>query len=121
MYQRLEDTMIWGKRAFSSIEDFGQYQERLIKHLYQNPTRYREFIMVRAKTEDPASKIYYVGVPAETFTESFAGFEYVRDEELPKVIDAVIVADVNSEEFTSRFNYSSLSIVTDAVHFLDGP
>ena len=36
-------------------------------------------------------------------------------------IDAVIVADVNSEEFTSRFRYSSPSIVTDAVHFLDGP
>jgi hypothetical protein len=110
-----------GKRAFSSVEDFAQYQERLIKLLYENPTRYREFIMVRTKTEDPFSRIYYVGVPAEAFTEGFDGFEYVRDEELPKVIDAVIVADVNSEEFTSRFRYSPLSIVTDAVHFVDGP
>jgi hypothetical protein len=113
--------MIWGKRAFSGAEDFGRYQELLIKLLYEHSACYREFMMVNIKTEHPSSRMYYVGVPTEDFMTGFDGFEYVRDEELPKVIDAVIVADIGSEEFTSRFRYSSQSIVTDAVHSLGGP
>ena len=111
--------MLWGKREFSNAEDFGRYQERLVRLLYENPSRHREFMMVRTKTEDPVSAMYYVGVPTEVSTEAFDGFEHVPDEELPKVIDAVIVADVHSEEFTTRFRYASQSIITDAVHFLD--
>jgi hypothetical protein len=99
--------MIWGKRAFSNTEDFGRYQESVLKLLYANPTRYREFMMVATKTEDPASRMYYIGVPMDEFAESFDGFEYVPEDELPKVIDAVIVADVDSEEFTRRFRYAS--------------
>jgi hypothetical protein len=113
--------MFWGKRAFSNAEDFGRYQERLIRLLYKNPARYREFMMLSTKTEDPARRMYYVGVPAEAFAEGFDDFEYVPDEEVPNVIDAVIVADVDSEEFTARFRYSSRALVTAAVRFVDGP
>lgn len=115
------DEMFWVKRALSNAEELGRYHERLVKLLYENPTRYREFMMVSTKTEDPASRMYYVGVLSEAFTEGFDGFEYVRDDELPEVIDAVIAADVDSEEFTSRFRYSSRSIASNAVHFLDEP
>ena len=111
--------MIWGKRAFSNTEDFGRYQERLLNLLYANPKQYREFMMVTTRTEDPESRMYYVGVPSEELAEGFDGFEHVPDEELPKEIDTVIVAAVESEEFTRRFRYSA-TLATTAVHFVDG-
>jgi len=111
--------MIWGKRAFSSAEDLGRYHERLLKLLYTNPSRYREFMMVSTKTEDPVLRMYYVGVPTEEFTEGFDGFECIQDNELPKVIDIVIVADVKSDDFIKRFRYPSQTFGTDAVRFID--
>jgi hypothetical protein len=105
--------MNWGKRALSDI-DFGRHHEHLLKLLYLNPGRYREFMMVATKTEDPAFRMYYVGVPPEVPTRAFEGFEYVPDEELPKEIDTVIVAAVESEEFRSRFRYLSETLGADA-------
>jgi hypothetical protein len=110
--------MVWGKRAFSNA-DFGRYHERLLKLLYANPASYREFMMVSTKTEDPTLRMYYVGVPLEKFTIAFDEFEYVPDEELPRVIDTVIVADVESKEFITRFRHPSQTIVADSVHFID--
>jgi hypothetical protein len=111
--------MVWGKRACSSAE-FGRYHDHLLKLLYANPAHYQEFMMVSTKTEDPTLRMYYVGVPLEKFTEGFERFEYVPDEELPKVIDTVIVADVKSAEFITRFRYASQTIRANSVHFLDG-
>jgi hypothetical protein len=109
--------MNWGKRALSDIEDFGRYHKHLLRLLYLNPGRYREFMMVATKTEDPASRMYYVGVPPEVPTRAFEGFEYVPDEKLPKEIDTVIVAAVESEEFRSRFRYLSETLPADANAF----
>jgi hypothetical protein len=77
-------------------------------------------MMITTKTAHPASKMYYVGVPTEAFEEGFDEFEYVPDEQLPKEIDAVIVAAVESQEFTSRFRYLSETLAAETVHFLDG-
>jgi hypothetical protein len=109
--------MNWGKRTLSDIEDFGRYHEQLLKLLYSNPGRYQEFMMVTTKTEDPASRMYFVGVPPEVPTGAFEGFEYVSDEELPKEIDSVIVAAVESEEFTSRFRYRAKTLAAGASAF----
>lgn len=109
--------MVWGKRAFSDAE-FGRYHERLLKLLYANPARYREFMMVATKTESLALKTYYVGVPLKPFMQAFDEFEYVPDDELPKVIDWVIVADVESEQFVTRFRYTSQTIAASGVHFV---
>jgi hypothetical protein len=111
--------MNWGKRALSNIEDSSRYHEHLLKLLYSNPGRYQEFMMVTTKTEEPTSRMYYVGVPPEVPTGAFEGFEYVPEGELPKEIDSVIVAAVESEEFTSRFRYLSETRAASAAHFLD--
>jgi hypothetical protein len=96
--------MIWGKRPFANAH-FARYQDRLVKLLYANPAQYREFMMVGTNTDDPAVRVYYVGVPMEAFMEAFDGFEIVDGNDLPKEIDSSIVADVDSEEFQSRFRF----------------
>jgi hypothetical protein len=98
--------VIWGRRQFAKA-DFARYHERLIKLLHANPAQYREFAMVGTNTEAPTVRMYYVGVPMEAFMEAFDGFEAVKDQELPREIDVVIVADVSSEEFRSRFRFRS--------------
>jgi len=110
--------MVWGKRAFSN-SDFSRYHEILLKLLYANPAHHREFMMVSIKTEDPTLRMYYVGVPLETFTVEFDEFEHVPDEELPKLIDTVIVADVKSDDFVSRFRYASQTFTAGVVDFID--
>jgi hypothetical protein len=94
----------WGKRQFSDSE-FARYHDRLVKLLYRYPTRYREFMMVNTKTENPSARMYYVGVPTDVFMQAFDGFELVKDQDLPKEIDTVIVADVRSDEFENRFQF----------------
>ena len=98
--------MIWGRRQLAKA-DLARYHARIIKLLYANPAQYREFMMVGTKTEAPTVGIYYVGVPIEAFMEAFDGFELVKAADLPREIDTVIVADVSSEEFKSRFGFRS--------------
>jgi hypothetical protein len=94
----------WGKRQLSDSE-FARYHDRLVKLLYRYPTRYQEFMMVNTKTENPSARMYYVGVPTDVFMQAFDGFELVKDQDLPKEIDTVIVADVRSDEFENRFQF----------------
>jgi hypothetical protein len=98
--------VIWGKRQFPSSE-LARYHDRLVKLLYRFPARYREFILVGTKTENPLARMYYVGVPMDAFMTAFDGFERVEDQDLPGEIDTVIIADVASEEFKSRFRIQS--------------
>jgi hypothetical protein len=51
--------------------------------------------------------MYYVGVPTDMFMMAFDGFECVDDQDLPGEIDSVVVGDVTSEEFKSRFRFRS--------------
>ena len=96
--------MVWGKRQFPHSE-FTLYHDRLIKLLYRFPAQYREFMLVAAKTENPLTKTYYVGVPMDVFMTAFDGFELIEDQALPEEIDTVIVGDVTSGEFKSRFQF----------------
>jgi hypothetical protein len=111
--------VIWAKRQFPNAE-FGRYHDRLIKLLYRFPVRYREFIMVSAKTQNSTARTYYVGVPTDVFMTAFDGFDVIRDQDLPDEIDTLIVGDVASEEFKNRFQFrrdSSGSIGSEGQSF----
>jgi hypothetical protein len=82
--------MIWGKRSFSGA-DYAPYQDKIVKLMLANPTRYKQFIMVSKKTADRAVDVVYAGVPSEALLAGFDGFERVQEADLPKVIDALLV------------------------------
>jgi hypothetical protein len=86
--------MIWGKRRFEWAE-FAPYQDRLEKLLMANATQYREFMMFMAEVRVGFADVY-VGVPAQAFMAAFDGFEPVAEADVPKVIDTLLVADVNA-------------------------
>src|SRR5215475_12944548 len=96
--------MIWGKRSFQWA-NYAPYQDKIAKLMMDNSASYRQFIMVSAKTEKAGEDVCYVGVPNETLFGGFDGFQRVEESELPKVIDALLVADGTTEEFTSRFRF----------------
>ncbi len=96
--------MIWGKRSFQWA-DYAPYQDKLAKLMMDNPTLYRQFIMVSQKTGKVGEDVCYVGVPNEALFGGFDGFQRVEEGELPKVIDALLVADGTTEEFKSRFQF----------------
>jgi hypothetical protein len=97
--------MIWGKRSFSSA-DFSPYQDKIAKLMLDNPTLYKQFVMVSTKTADRAISVVYAGVPNEALFVGFDGFERVQEADLPKVIDALLVADGTTDEFKSRFAFA---------------
>jgi hypothetical protein len=96
--------MIWGRRSFSWA-DYSPYQDKLTKLMMDNPTLYKQFIMVSTKKETAGTSICYVGVPSEAFFAGFDGFDRVQESELPKVIDVLLVADGSTDEFKSRFQF----------------
>jgi hypothetical protein len=102
--------MIWGKRDFDGPA-YGPYQDRLQQLLFAHPGQYREFIMVATDTDRPGISTYWVGVPSEILFTPFDGFERVKEAELPKEIDALLVADATKEPFTSRFKFKRLSLM----------
>jgi hypothetical protein len=97
--------MIWAKRRFEYAA-YAPYQDLFEKLLMANPTLYRQFIMVCTDTDDPGVSDYYIGVPYKAFLAGFDSFEIVGEDQLPKVIDTLCVADATTEEFTSRFRFA---------------
>jgi hypothetical protein len=94
--------LFWAKRRFS-YADYAPYQDRLQLLLFANPTRYAEFIMVSTKADNPGVGDDYVGVPTQEMLAAFDDFEPVAEHELPKEIDALLIADTTKEPFKSRF------------------
>jgi hypothetical protein len=93
--------MFWAKRSFE-FAAYAPYQDRLGELQMANPTMASQFIMVSTKTNARVSD-YYLGVPLKAFLADFDGFSYVAEQELPKEIDTVLLADLASDEFNSRF------------------
>jgi hypothetical protein len=96
--------MIWGKRVFDGAA-YAPYQDRLQQLLLTKPSRYQEFIMVATDTDQPNISTYWVGVPSEALFTAFDDFERIEEADLPKEIDALLVADGTKEPFTSRFKF----------------
>ena len=95
--------MEWCKRRIEGV-GYVPYFERLEKLLMANSARYAEFIMVSVNVEALVDD-YYVGVPEKSMPALFDGFEPVRENELPKVIDILHIADATKEPFSSRFKF----------------
>jgi len=93
--------MFWGKRQFKAA-DYGPYQDRLGDLQLANASRHREFMMVSTKVKANLSE-YYVGVPAKELMVLFDGFEPVAEGDLPKVVDSLVVADMDA--FRERFKF----------------
>jgi hypothetical protein len=93
--------MFWAKRRFRHA-DYVPHFERLEKLLMANPAQYAQFIMVSTKV-NAAEGEFYVGVPNKAFLAAFDGFAPVADDELPKVIDTLHIADATKDPFKSRF------------------
>jgi hypothetical protein len=98
--------MIWSKRQLAYAK-FAPYQDRLEKLMMPNAARYQEFIMVSVDTDNVGVSTYYIGVPEKAYLSAFDGFEVVAEEQLPKQVDTVLIADGTSDEFTSRFQSRS--------------
>ena len=97
--------MIWMKRDFA-YADYAPAMDELEKLLTASGPLYAEFIMVSTATNDPGVSTYYIGVPNEGFAMPFHGFERVPESALPKVIDALHIADATKEPFRSRFKFA---------------
>ena len=96
--------MYWAKRDFKAA-DYAVYQDRLAKLMMADAARYRQYIMVSVKGDAIIDCIVFVGVPDQRLLAVFDGFDYVSEAELPKKIDALLVAEGSSDEFTSRFKF----------------
>ena len=94
--------MIWAKRRFEYAA-YAPYQGRIGDLQMANPTLYRQFIMVDVDTDRPGVSDHYVGLPHQTFLAGFDGFESVGEDQLPKEVDGVSLADMTDAEFRSRF------------------
>lgn|SRR5262245_32674932 len=94
--------MFWAKRRFSYAE-YAPYQELLGRLSLAHPTFYPEFIMVTTNTDKRGVSDYFIGLPNQSLFVGFDGFEPVREDDLPKEIDSVLVADTTKEPFKSRF------------------
>jgi hypothetical protein len=86
--------MIWCKRRFQWAE-FAPYQDRMEKLLMANATRHCEFMMYMVEVKVGLADVY-VGVPTKELMAVFDGFEPVAEADVPKVIDTLLVADVNA-------------------------
>src|ERR1051325_7799370 len=91
--------MIWGKRRFRWAE-YAPYQDRLAKLQLANAAKAGEFMMFAVEEKIGLQDIY-VGVPTKEMMSVFEGFETVSEATLPKVVDSLLLADVN--EFSKRF------------------
>jgi hypothetical protein len=94
--------MIWAKRRFEYAE-FAPYQDRLDKLILKHPAMHDQFVMVSVEVKKPRLSDYYIGLPTEALLPLFDGFELVAESELPKEIDAILVASL-TPEFENRFH-----------------
>ncbi len=97
--------MVWLKRRLEGI-GYTPYMDYLEKLLLNNKPLYQEFIMVSRKTDEAGVSDYYIGLPNEAFVAGFDGFERANENELPKSINAVLIADQTKKPFTSRFQFA---------------
>ncbi len=95
--------MFWAKRRFSGA-DAAQYQNKVALLQTVFPNHHDEFVFVCKNTDTPGNADYYVGVPLKDLLVAFDGFENVDEGGLPREIDAVFVADANSN---ARFSVRS--------------
>jgi hypothetical protein len=95
--------MFWGKRQFKGAE-YGPYQDRLGDLQLANASRHREFMMVSTKVKAGLSD-YYVGVPSKELMALFDGFEPVGEGELPKVVDSLVLADMDAFKESFKFRH----------------
>ena len=86
--------MFWAKRRFEWAE-YAPYQDRLEKLLMANAARYREYMMFSMEQKVGLADVF-VGVPAQELLAVFDGFDAVPKNQVPKVIDTLLVADVNA-------------------------
>jgi hypothetical protein len=93
--------MYWAKRRFEWAQ-YAPYQDRLEKLLMANAMQYREFMMFSIEQKVGLSDVY-VGVPIKESMLLFDGFEPVSEDELPKVVDTLLVADATA--FAERFEF----------------
>jgi hypothetical protein len=100
--------MVWAKRRFA-FADYSPYFDLFERLVMANPSLYRQFIMVSIDVADekPGVGEYYVGVPSEAFLVDFDGFERVVESDLPKVIDALHIADATTADFRIRFRFKT--------------
>ncbi len=96
--------MFWRKRDFRAA-DYAVYQDRLVQMMMADAAHYREYMMVSVKGKSIIDSTIYVGVPHQSLLRTFDGFDEVSEAELPKKIDALLVAEGGSKEFTSRFEF----------------
>lgn len=98
--------MIWARRRFKWAE-YAPYQDRVGDLQMAAPTLYRQFIMVDVETGESGVSDHYIGLPNQALLAAFDGFEVVGEDQLPKEIDGVSLADTSDDEFTSRFRLRS--------------
>jgi hypothetical protein len=98
--------MIWARRRFK-WDEYAPYQDRVGDLQMAAPTLYRQFIMVDVETGEPGVTDHYIGLPDQLFLAAFDGFEVVGEDQLPKEIDGVSLADTSDDEFTTRFRLRS--------------
>lgn len=96
--------MYWGKRRFEFAK-FQPYYDRLEKLVMANAQRYAQFMMVSTKV-NAREDDYFIGVPDKPLLALFDGFEPVEESALPKLIDALHIADASTDEFKSRFQFN---------------
>jgi hypothetical protein len=96
--------MIWAKRQFE-YAGYAPYQDRLGDLQLANASVFRQFIMVSVNTSKPGVSEVIIGLPNKTFLPLFDGFEEIPEGGLPKEIDTLLLADVASDEFNSRFKF----------------
>jgi hypothetical protein len=98
--------MIWAKRRFKWV-DYAAYQDSIGDLQMAAPTLQQQFIMVDVETGEPGVSDHYIGLPNQAFLAVFDGFEVVSEDQLPKEIDGVTLADQSDDEFTTRFRLRS--------------
>lgn len=94
--------MFWAKRTLK-VSEFSPYQHKMQVLLLAFPLSHADLIMVSVATEKAGQSICYVGVPLKEMLWIFDRFERVDEDDLPKQITAVWIADQSQQPFRSRF------------------
>src|SRR5690349_13478768 len=94
--------MFWARRRFGGA-DAAPYEDKLGLLQRVFAAQHEKFIMVSKDTDIPGVADYYIGVPLADLLAAFDDFERVTEDQLPREIDVLLVADQTKEPFTSKF------------------
>lgn len=76
-----------------------------------NTSNYQEFMMVSVKCSDePRANEYYIGVPDQAMLSQFDLFNAIEEDEVPRIIDAIHIADASKEAFKNRFQFRAKAV-----------